>query len=66
MTTTKRLHRALILTILVLGNPFVLQSSDSCVASSDFRDFDDFFCVVVSSIGMMLVSWAIQKATKGQ
>ena len=42
VTTTKGLHGALILLILLLGNPFVVQSSDSCVASSDLPDFADF------------------------
>jgi hypothetical protein len=43
VTTTKGLHEALILMTLVLGNHFVPQSSDLCVASSDFN----FLCLVV-------------------
>ena len=50
VTTTKGLHGALILTILLLGNPFVVQSSDSCVASSDLPDFADFFSVWSSDL----------------
>ena len=50
VTTTKGLHGALILIILLLGNPFVVQSSDSCVASSDLPDFADFFSVWSSDL----------------
>jgi hypothetical protein len=46
VTTTKGLNEALILMSLVLGNHFVPQSSDLCVASSDFHDFN-FLCLVV-------------------